>query len=379
MSSISSFPTSISNLGDLVEKTDDDQSLQVYSYKYCGNDSTNALKNCRGLVYNDDTLLFRSLGFTPEYTDSSQEISHLLYTPLDEYSFFPSEEGTLIRLFNYNNKWYVATHRKLNAYNSRWGSSKSFGEIFEDSVKLLGWTDVNHLTSNLDCKHMYLFFVRNILENKIVSNPPTDSLQSYFVGCILNGTGEFTFDCPHPLNFPKQVLLNFQNWNEVLNYVNSVNPQQKQGVLVFSKNKETGETTQLKIVNTKYQLYSQVRGNEPNVKLRYLQVRSHPIYSKLIYELYPEHINTFLSYENITIKIAKNIHNAYISRFVNKNYVVVSQEEYRVIQECHGWHISDRVNNKVTLSQVIRLLNQEKFVSTLYILVNRYLSNKTFS
>ena len=377
MSSISSFPTSISNLGELVEKTDDDQFLQIYSYKYCGNDGSNDLKNCRGLIYNGDTLLFRSLGFTPEYLESSQELSEVTSKPVEEYKIFPSEEGTLVRLFNNNNKWYVATHRKLNAYNSRWGSSKSFGEIFEDSLKSFGWTDLNHLTDRLDTNHMYLFFVRNTLENKIVSNPPTDSYSSYFVGCILQGTGEFTFECPHPLDFPKQKSLSFQSWDEVFTYVNSVNPQEKQGVLVFFKDfkdNEKGETKQLKIVNTKYQLYSQVRGNEPNVKLRYLQVRSHPIYSKLIYELYPEHINSFLTYENIIIKISKNIHNAYVSRFVNKNYVVVSHEEYRVIQECHGWHISDRANNKVTLSQVIRTLNQDKFISTLYTLVNRHIS-----
>ena len=57
---MSSFPPSISDLKDSIEKTDDDGSLQVYSYSYCDNDSSSNLKDCRGLVFNGDTLLFKS-------------------------------------------------------------------------------------------------------------------------------------------------------------------------------------------------------------------------------------------------------------------------------------------------------------------------------
>jgi len=367
---MSSFPPSISDLKDSIEKTDDNGSLQVYSYSYCDNDSPANLKDCRGLIFDGDTLLFKSLGFTPEYNESNRE--SLSQLPIENYTFFPSEEGTLIRLFYSpkESKWHTSTHRKLNAFNSRWGASKSFGEIFEDSIKNHGWNSLDHLTDRLDKNYMYLFFIRNTLENKIVSDPPSESKTSYFVGCMESQSNVFSFESNVPLDFPSQKSLSFHNWNEVFDYVSQVNPREKQGVLAFWKDQD-GSTKQLKIVNQKYQLYSQVRGNESNLIVRYLTVRSHPIYSKLIYDIYPEHLNTFINLENIIIKIAKNIHNAYVSRFVNKNYVVVSQEEYRVIRECHGWHISNREKNKVTLSHVIRTLNQDQYVSTLYSIISR--------
>ena len=93
---MSSFPPSISDLKDSIEKTDDDGSLQVYSYSYCDNDSSSNLKDCRGLVFNGDTLLFKSLGFTPEYNESNRDT--LSQLPIENYVFFPSEEGTLIRM-----------------------------------------------------------------------------------------------------------------------------------------------------------------------------------------------------------------------------------------------------------------------------------------
>jgi hypothetical protein len=367
MSSISSFPTSISHLKDSIEKTDDDGSLQIYSYQHCDNHSCSDLKKCRGLIFNGDSLVCNSLGFTPEYNDSDKNL--LSSESIEKYTFFPSEEGTLIRVFynDDNNKWYVSTHRKLDAFRSRWGCNQSFGEIFENSLKEIGFESIDHLTQKLQKEHTYLFFIRNTLHNKVVSNPSQTSENVYFVGCMVDHK-TFDFNCPHSFDFPTQKRLEFTNWDDVFQYVSQVNPLEKQGVIAFWK--ENGNTTQMKIVNSKYQLFCQVRGNEPNLKLRYLQVRSNPVYSKLIYDIYPEHMNEFLTIENAIVKIAKSIHNSYISRFVNKIYTVVSPQEYRIIQECHGWHIQDRVKNKVSLGKVISVLSLEQFVSTLYYLLS---------
>lgn len=369
MSSISSFPTSISHLKDSIEKTDNDGSLQIYSYQYCDNNSCNDLKKCRGLIFNGDSLVYNSLGFTPEYNESDKDL--VSSDSIDKYIFFPSEEGTLIRVFHSSfddaDKWYVSTHRKLNAFKSRWGCTQSFGEIFENYLKEIGFDSLDHLIQKLQKEHTYLFFIRNTIQNKVVSNPSQTSENVYFVGCMVNHK-TFDFNCPHPFDFPMQKRLEFTNWDDVFQYVNKVNPLEKQGVIAFWNN-ENGDTNQMKIVNSKYQLFSQVRGNEPNLKHRYLQVRSNPVYSKLIYDIYPEHMNEFLGFENSIVKIAKNIHNAYISRFVNKIYTVVSPKEYRIIQECHGWHIQDRIKNKVTISKVLNVLSQDNFVSTLYSLL----------
>lgn len=365
--SISFFPTSISHLKSSVEKTDDDGFLQIYSYSYCGNNSQSDLKQCRGLIFNNDELVVGSLGFTDEYTVSDKDLVSSL--PFSDYTFFSSEEGTLIRIFYCNKKWYVSTHRKLDAFKSRWGSSTSFGDIFTEYIHDYGYDSVDDLTSKLDVNHVYFFLIRNNNETKIVSDPSTEN-RVYFAGCLLNGQ-EFSFSVSN-LSIPSQNKLSFSSWDDVYKYVESSDPKKSQGVIGFS-DRSKNIPFQLKIVSTKYQLYSQVRGNEPNLFYRYLKVRSNPLYSKLIYELYPDSINTFILYENTIIKIAKNIHNSYVSRFVNKNFVVVSQEEYKIIKECHGFHISDR-RNKITLNHVIGVLNNEKYSYLLYVLIKRYLS-----
>ena len=158
------FPTSISHLSDFLEKTDDDQYLQIYSYKFCDNDSTNEIKNCRGLVFNGDTLVSKSLGFTQEYNDTQKDFVMSQNIDFKKVKFFSSEEGTFIRLFYTNDKWYLSTHRKLNAFNSRWGSenSSSVGQIFVNNISELGYESLDSLTSVLDSNYTYIFLIRNM-------------------------------------------------------------------------------------------------------------------------------------------------------------------------------------------------------------------------
>jgi hypothetical protein len=40
------------------------------------------------------------------------------------------EDGTVIRLYNYNNNWYTATTRCIDATKSYWSSEKTFNDMF---------------------------------------------------------------------------------------------------------------------------------------------------------------------------------------------------------------------------------------------------------
>jgi len=164
------------------------------------------------------------------------------------------------------------------------------------------------------------------------------------------------------------VPLSFTTREEIVDYVKSLDPFTTQGVIAF---KEDG--THFKVVNSKYQLYSNVRGNESSIMFRYLQVRTNPVYTKMLNELYPEKSAMFLTYENTIFQIAKYIHFSYMERFVNKKQVVVPKEEYHIIRECHGWHIQDRTNNKVSLAVVVSFLTQPRFVSLLNFLIKKHM------
>ena len=258
LSDVQSIPDDLTNFKDLIEQTDNNGILQIYSYKYCDNLSSEEVKKIRGLVYNGEQRLFGSLGYTEEYTENdTKELSNISFK---NAIYFPSEEGTLIRVFSYNNIWYVSTNRRLDAFKSRWGCSKSFGEIFSEAL-LVNQNDsdsvINNLTETLNKDHVYLFLVRNIEQNRIVSKAPLNNTV-YHVGTLLNGK-ELCLKT-EVLGVPSQVPLDFQCFDDVLGYVKNTDPFVRQGVIAFLE-----DGRQVKIINSKYHLYSQVRGLDVNL------------------------------------------------------------------------------------------------------------------
>ena len=365
------FPESISDIKDCMDKTDDDGILQIYSYKECNDQSTDKLKQSRGLIFCGDKFLFPSIGYTPDCVigdgnvQKEEYISELIRNHGSYLQFFSSTEGTLLRVFYYN-KWYISTHRKLDAYQSKWGnSSGSFGKTMEEALATINLTK-DSLLENLDKENVYFFFVSTTSDTRMVSLAPEKPTIVHTATLV--GGKTFSLSCPSPIAHPTPIA--FTTVDEVLGYVKGCDYRKEQGLIAFYDN-----GTHFKIINSKYHLYSQARGNEPSLMFRYLQIRSQPTYITLFNEIYPEKINDFIAYENAIVKVAKSIHSSYLSRFVMKRQTVVSQEEYAVIRHCHGWHISNREQNKVNLAIVLKNLCSENMVSTLNRLVKRILRN----
>ena len=80
----------------------------------------------------------------------------------------PCFDGTLIRAFYFNDKWHLATRKKIDAFKSSWTQSQSFGELFEEISK----AEVEYLTYSLNQNFSYSFLllspkVTNVLFNSI--------------------------------------------------------------------------------------------------------------------------------------------------------------------------------------------------------------------
>ena len=82
--------------------------------------------------------VFSNLPFTPEYvTTVLPDIENIF-----EYTFSNSYEGAIIRVFYFKDKWFYSTHRKLDAFKSRWSSKETFGDTFLKSI--MNHPDVNY-------------------------------------------------------------------------------------------------------------------------------------------------------------------------------------------------------------------------------------------
>ena len=372
----------IESMNKDVKLTDSKDGLDLFCYIKCAASDSSLLKKCRGIVFKGDKLVMNGFPYTYEFSeDTREEIDDIIKGIFDDCTFYDSYEGTVIRVFNHDGIWYTSTNRKLDAYKSKWSSKDSFGLFFrqalhseydnnEDFRNRISSDEsrdiIERYQETLDADKQYMFLLINNSENRIVCQPPSRPTV-YHVGTFINGELNMkeNIDIPYPQKH------NFKSMEEIYNYASKVDISKLQGIIVFAPN-----NVQYKIFSKDYAYLYRVRGNEPSIKFRYLQVRQDKEYIKLLKELYPNSTKTFEEYENILLEIAKNINRAYVDRFIRNLYVSVPQEEYGVIRSCHEWHINDRSRNKISLSKVIEVLNQQEATSLNKMIKRYYLEQK---
>lgn len=359
----------IEALGNHVRLVDSEEGskLDMFCYVKCGEEDSDLLKQCRGVVFNGDEIVMKAFPYTTEFahTNSDEINKHFgenVSGKFSDWTFYDAHEGALVRMFYFGGKWYVSTHRKLNAFRSKWASRESFGSSFKNALSVEEEFNTNfkevlpegdnileRFQETLDKSKQYMFLIRNTKDNRIVCSAP-DRPSVYHVGTFVDGKLVFDED----VKIPVPAKHSFLNVDELLAYVEKLSYKDLQGVIGF-----TPDNRQVKILHGDYQDLFRARGNEPSIKFRYLQIRMNRRFVNMLYHLYPELVETFDEYENTLYDIARSIYRAYVQRFIKKRYVTVPSEEFAVIRECHTWHLADRQNNRISLNQVVVVMNQQ--------------------
>ena len=355
----------IEKLGNRVRLTDSSpDGLELFCYVKCNSADDPILQQCRGVVFHDEEIIMKAFPYTIEYNHNDfVQIEENITTIFDECSFYDAHEGSLIRIFYFNNKWIISTHRKLNAFKSKWASKESFGTCFKRALEvevqnnkelsdILPTNDnslLERFQETLDKTKQYMFLVRHTNENRIVCAAPSVPTL-YHVGTFVDGELVMTEDCKIP--YPKKHY--FKDVNDLLSYVNTIDISKLQGIICFTPNNK-----QIKINHCDYNDLFKARGNEPSIKFRYLQVRMNRKIVDMLYHLYADMSETFDDIENNIYDITKSIYNAYVQRFIKKRFVTVPTEEFAVVRECHSWHEEDRVVNRITLDKVMEVFNKQ--------------------
>jgi len=329
--------------------------------------------NIRGLIFKGDKVVMNSFPKPVEIdlvsggNDIEQMKDKLNDVGIDNCTWYDSYEGASIRLFHTNSRWYMSTHRKINAFQSRWSCRYSYGTLFKHAIKHLSDTDpvfkkaldtsskdsvLDKFYDTLDKNKEYVFLLRNINENRIVCHAPENPSVLY-VGSFSRDDSSGAVDHSYTL-IKTSTSYKFKTVDEVLTYVETIDPKQTQGVIVFLP-----DNTQYKIYNTEYKNMSNVRGNESSVLFRFLQVRLNTDYNNSLRVMYPELIESFNMYEEFLSVITDNIHSAYMKRYVHKDFVSLPPNEFRVMRVAHMWHVEDRDSRRVTKDVIYEILNEQ--------------------
>jgi len=120
-------------------------------------DPTSVDFNCKSIIYDKDTLM----PIVSQYNNILYNENAIKFTETvnwDNVVVQKCYEGTLIIVFNHNNKWYVSTRRCLDANESIWVKNNSYGQLFTEAIE--GKFTFDDLDPNY-CYHFILVHHKN--------------------------------------------------------------------------------------------------------------------------------------------------------------------------------------------------------------------------
>lgn len=373
----------------------------------------------RGLVVNkEEEILYEFLPMHQEIV--IQDVSLLEGIPEDVGSFdiFKAVEGCLLRVFHYGGKWLVTTNRRLDAFQSRWSSKYSFGDLMVYTLQHLfpdKKEDVLHYFLNsLDPTLRYVFMTRFNNDNRIVCRVQDVEVKNrlLFIGYYKNAEADQAAETAEAVDAvdavstddndsDQRMILAYDKMldHEVLGklgrqpplvedpmpstaedlarYVlEKVDVQKSPGLILFHKTRNI----QIKLVNPSYAYLAGLRGNQSNIALRYLELRAardhNPEHEDIqaFMKLYDRSTRMFQNIEEGLAEAARKISFYYTERFVHNRFISVPFPEYSIMKKCHQWYLQDVSNRRVYLRVVLDFLKRESPLF-LYRLVHRLRHN----
>lgn len=319
------------DLQHLIKRSpDEDEHVSLFC---SDNEETNIYRGW--VTFKEDVFL---PGFPkPIEIDEQQDLD------LNTLSVYDSHEGTIIRVFFIQDKWYVSTHRKLDAMKSKWSSKyTTFGQSFTQAIRhimddleeeeeedeTMSFSEKLNVTSsrnreylnkifqdNLDSSKKYIFILKPSEEERIVCRAePVPTI--YHIGTF---DKDNNFDLDSRVSFQhveveKPKKHTFSSFQDMAQAVERINIQYYQGFILICNLTHN----HYKFLNSRYKYFFDIRGNVSSLKFRYIQLRN---FDKRIVRDFLNLYNFYKEQQQVERdlkKLSESLNQKYIKTFISK-------------------------------------------------------------
>jgi hypothetical protein len=359
-------------------------SVELYCSEYRDQRCVPHINNAKSYVFNGDQLFFEGYPYSIELNQTNYE-----GLEFEKCRFFEAHEGTLLRVFNINGKWYTSTNRRLDAFNSKWAAkTTTFGIHFADAVRenIRAVNDdeffedeekknledrkkdardyLNKIyDASLDKTKKYMFLLEPCKEERIVCL--TNSPRFFNIG-VFDKDNNLSLDEDVVLGghaVPKPQELVFEDMKEMLCALDKINFNLIQGFIAI-QSEEGRDDKHFKILNSQYKYFFGLRDNTSSIRFRYLQLEHQNTMINLglginqqttaqtkqmlddfcaMYDFNPRPLH-----EYIWLKIVGDLFQKYQQRYIRKMPdTSLTEKQDRMLKEIHQHFIeSSRAGNR---------------------------------
>jgi hypothetical protein len=335
------------------------------------------MKECRGVILEKNTNLMVCPGNTDsvnyDHTKSFETYGFKWNKDVNKMSIQEVYEGTLIRLYYYDNDWMTATNRCLNAKNARWETNKTFHEHFLEAMKELS---VDY--QEFDKKYCYYFLVQNPENYGVfpVLKPTLYYLYSKMVSTSSDENITFS-NIKSPVTFMENPESFGEFYEEYI--LKKKDLQGLQGCAGYILKDETGMVMYMN--NPVYMEANELRGNITRNNLYFLYINLKKVGKvKRYLEFFKEDSNIFLEIEKNIDAMTGEIHKQYCAKFVNKTIKMneVTFEFRPLVYKLNGEYVKNR-NNIITKQRIKDYIWGNMVPEQVAFLYNAYTKNSTIN
>jgi hypothetical protein len=324
--------------------------LQLIHYVQCADDSPNFIKQLRGIVVDvgKNRIVCRSTPFTTEIvTDDLRRVEKYIPPLMNNVCVNEAAEGTVIRVFFDGCEWLWTTHHNLDAYDSRWGNT-TFGAMFEECL--------NRAKPGALDKDICYAFLMSHSENTIVCHDQ-DMCKLYLIGAYdrtsLNLDPLSELPKIRGIETERTIYCSLTR-EDLLSMTNRANIADTSGFIV-----QLGKT-HIKISNPQYMMFRSIRGDNPNLNIRYLELTrsGNTEEAQKFVDMYARYHPRFIKIEDEMRQLYPIVYNMYVDKYITKRATTVPSTEYIAVKYIHHWHVQNRRMNVVTKERIARLIGQ---------------------
>jgi hypothetical protein len=294
----------------------------------------NIIRECNGLIMEKNTFKIICYTFNKCLEDYSLDES----LDTDNLYVEPALEGTLMRLYYYENKWNISTKKCIDAHKSKWLSEKSFYDLFIECLNNY------NIEENLSITNCYSFILTHP-ENSIVVKYNNPQLYHVSTRNLLN-----LEEIDQNIGITK---LNRQNVEKdylpilIGQLLNDTNLSYEGYILIDTK------YNRQKLKTHAYKKARDLWGNTNNRFMRFLELRKDLNMLNEYLTYYPCDKNNFINYENKISYLANDILQYYIMKHINKENIKIPFYFSKIIYKLHGDFFKNKVKtdyNKIILT-----------------------------
>jgi hypothetical protein len=300
---------------------------------------------CNGLIIDKNNLKIVCYTFE-KLKDDNIPVDEVNY---NECFIEDAIEGTLFRLFFYNNVWQLSTKKCLCASTSKWISDKNFQELFMESTTA-------ELLTKLNPNNCYSFIMCHP-ENNIIYKHIKPIL--YHISTRdLNNLNEIDEDIGTPKipRIPFSIYLEKNNISNIYNdYINHNSLTTEGYVFVDTSFKRH------KIIKNNIKHIRQLWGNNNNRFFRYLELRKDNNLLTEYLNYFSNDKEIFMDYEKKVYELSNDILNVYMNKFINKSNTNVPFYFKKTIYFLHGDFLKSREQtNKFKIMNYLLIIDPKE-------------------